>query len=103
MKNHSLFEKYRSVIVSFRDVKDRKDLLLEDSGEERIYYAPFDYVNPEARLFNEYTEYSVPKNFSVDAEFHCSQGQTCCKNGNTGIGVGNQVKGRIDRDRKLDP
>ena len=51
MKNHSLFEKYRSVIVSFRDVKDRKDLLLEDSGEERIYYAPFDYVNPEARLF----------------------------------------------------
>ena len=34
MKNHSLFEKYRSVIVSFRDVKDRKDLLLEDSGEK---------------------------------------------------------------------
>lgn len=51
MKPHSLFEKYRSVIVSFRDVKDRKDLLLEDSGEERIYYAPFDYVNPKARLF----------------------------------------------------
>lgn len=62
-----------------------------------------DSRNGDAERSNEYTEYSVPKNFSVDAEFHCSQSQTCCKNGNTGIGVGNQVKGRIDRDRKLDP
>lgn len=51
MKNQSLFAKYRSVIASFRDVKERKDLLLEDFGKERIYYAPFDYVNPKARLF----------------------------------------------------
>ena len=51
MKNQSLFSKYRSVVASFKDVKDRKDLLLKDFGEERIYYAPFDYVNPKARLF----------------------------------------------------
>ena len=51
MKNQSLFSKYRQVIASFKDVKDRKDLLLKDFGEERIYYAPFDYVNPKARLF----------------------------------------------------
>lgn len=51
MRNKSLFAKYRPVIASFTDVKSRKDLLLEDFGEKRIYYAPFDYVNPKARLF----------------------------------------------------
>lgn len=51
MKNQTLFAKYRSVIAAFRDVKDRKDLLLEDFGKQRIYYAPFDYINPKARLF----------------------------------------------------
>lgn len=51
MKNRSLFAKYRSVISSFGDVKDRNNLLLKDFEEERIYYAPFDYINPKARLF----------------------------------------------------
>lgn len=51
MKNRSLFAKYRSVISSFGDVKDRNSLLLKDFEEERIYYAPFDYINPKARLF----------------------------------------------------
>ena len=36
MKNQSLFSKYRSVVASFKDVKDRKDLLLKDFGEERM-------------------------------------------------------------------
>lgn len=51
MKTKTLFATYGSVIASFKDVKDRQNLLLEDFGEERIYYAPFDYVNPKARLF----------------------------------------------------
>ena len=51
MKNRSLFAKYRSVISSFGDVKDRNNLLLKDFEEERIYYTPFDYINPKARLF----------------------------------------------------
>lgn len=51
MKTKTLFATYGSVIASFKDVKDRQNLLLEDFGEERICYAPFDYVNPKARLF----------------------------------------------------
>lgn len=42
-----------------------------------------DSRNGDAERSNEYTKYGVPKNFSVDAEFHCSQSQTCCKHGNT--------------------
>ena len=50
MKTKTLFATYGSVIASFKDVKDRQNLLLEDFGKERIYYAPFDYVNPKARI-----------------------------------------------------
>ena len=53
MKTKTLFATYGSVIASFKDVKDRQNLLLEDFGEERIYYAPFDYVNPKARLIHQ--------------------------------------------------
>lgn len=51
MQHTNLFPTFKSAVTSFSDVKNRNNLLIKDLGEQRIYYAPFDYVNPEARLF----------------------------------------------------
>ncbi len=51
MQHTNLFPKFRSEVSSFCDVKRRSNLLIKDCGDQRIYYAPFDYVNPEAKLF----------------------------------------------------
>ncbi len=47
----SLFSQYKEAIANFTDVKDRDNLLVKDCSGQRIYYAPFDYVNPKAKLF----------------------------------------------------
>lgn len=46
-----IFSNYKNTIKNFTDVKNRKDLLIKELGDLHIYYAPFDYVNPKARLF----------------------------------------------------
>ena len=47
----SLFSQYKDAINNFTDVEDRSDFLVKDLSEQRIYYAPFDYVNPKAKIF----------------------------------------------------
>lgn len=47
----SLFSQYKDAIANFTDVEDRSDFLVKDLSEQRIYYAPFDYVNPKAKIF----------------------------------------------------
>lgn len=47
----SLFSQYKEAISNFTDVKDRSNFLVKDLKEQRIYYAPFDYVNPKAKVF----------------------------------------------------
>ncbi|GAB1826545.1 hypothetical protein [Turicimonas sp. TL08] len=42
----SLFSQYKDAIANFTDVEDKSDFLVKDLSEQRIYYAPFDYVNP---------------------------------------------------------
>jgi hypothetical protein len=51
MLNHHLFDRYASVLrgptpPSVRDPR----LLMEEEGPVRIYYAPFEYLNPQARV-----------------------------------------------------
>lgn len=50
MTDISLFKKYRKAISSFKNIKDRADLLIRDFNGKRVYYAPFDYVNPNALI-----------------------------------------------------
>lgn len=47
----SLFSQYKDAIANFTDVEDKSDFLVKDLSEQRIYYAPFDYVNPKAKIF----------------------------------------------------
>lgn len=45
------FSRFRSAVATYRPGGSREALLMEDFRRERVYYAPFDYVNPQARLF----------------------------------------------------
>lgn len=51
MQNYKLFENYKQAILNFSDVNRREDFLITELKDQRIYYAPFDYVNPKARIF----------------------------------------------------
>jgi len=50
MQNYKLFENYKQAILSFSDVNRREDFLIKELKDQRIYYAPFDYVNPKAKI-----------------------------------------------------
>ena len=46
-----LFERYASVLAAGAPPKVRdKRLLLDEDGSVKIYYAPFEYLNPDARI-----------------------------------------------------
>jgi hypothetical protein len=47
----NLFERFSPVLSDYRPpvVRDER-LLIDNSGELKIYYAPFEYVNPDARV-----------------------------------------------------
>lgn len=51
MQTYKLFENYKQAILNFSDVNQRTDFLITELKEQRIYYAPFDYVNPKAKIF----------------------------------------------------
>lgn len=51
MTSINLFPQFRPSVSAFKDVRSRKSLLIKDLGKTRIYYAPFDYVNPKAKIF----------------------------------------------------
>lgn len=51
MTSINLFPQFRPGVSAFKDVRSRKSLLIKDLGKTRIYYAPFDYVNPKAKIF----------------------------------------------------
>lgn len=51
MTSINLFPQFKASVSAFKDVRSRKSLLIKDFGKTRIYYAPFDYVNPEAKIF----------------------------------------------------
>lgn len=48
--NFELFEKYKSAIRSYQGDPQSQSLLMHRDGELEVYYAPFEWVNPSAKV-----------------------------------------------------
>ena len=50
MTDYPLFQKYANAILAYRGDALAAELLMASSGPISVYYAPFDWVNPAARV-----------------------------------------------------